>query len=526
MEQDEPSPSRTRRYAQTAAVLLAQVALVAALYPSPSRFFFVADPWPIMLRLRGDLLPALLHPIGYHWQPVAYAWVEAIRRVFGENPAVFQTINLGQLVSLGYLTYALGRRATGDAAIGFLASVLYLGSASYYEATYWAYAGNMHLVGAQLYMAALVLAWDTGEGRRPRAGAWLVGVAALGAVLGHPAMATVVPVAGLTIVLVAREKGRPLGRPERRALAMLALTAAVAIGTRLVVQRIVHGLPQPGFGREHWYGIALAMVQMVTMRGSRIFAHAVVGFGQAVNLSSPLLLLGTALWTMGPLLAAAGGWLLVRRAGFRVVVAFFAIHVYVAGLAAGLPSRQIILAQVPVALLTAWGLCALAARMARGRTPAAAALAQQLPAFAALLLVLGAGRDHRVAMRITLRAGDTVRGFYRAVRAEAPIDGPVRHVVLVNLPHAYTEGGLSTQVLGNGAGEIPRMASHPETIVGIGTAPLPNGAVYQVPGHPLSIAHLRARVQDPGQVVLVFQNPPHLVRRLTPRNIEAIISGY
>ena len=159
-----------RPVAIAAAVLAAQVALVAVLYPSPARSGFVADPWVYLEELRGGQGRMLLHPIGYHWQPVAYAFIALVRAVWGENAGAFQWVNLAQLVSVGFLTYALGRRATGDPGVGFVASLLYLGSAAFYEASYWPLAGNMHLLAAQLYLVTLVVAWDVGTGRWPRVG--------------------------------------------------------------------------------------------------------------------------------------------------------------------------------------------------------------------------------------------------------------------------------------------------------------------------------------------------------------------
>jgi hypothetical protein len=222
----------------------------------------------------------LLHPIGYHWQPVAYAFIALVRAVWGENAGAFQWVNLAQLVSVGFLTYALGRRATGDPGVGFVASLLYLGSAAFYEASYWPLAGNMHLLAAQLYLVTLVVAWDVGTGtlaaRRPLAPR----ACALAAVLAHPAMATVVPVAGLTLWLVSRERGTLSRRSRRFALGSLALVAAAALGQRALAKALsTAAVPPPGFDRERLYRIAMAIADMAVLRGSTDLGHALVGLG-------------------------------------------------------------------------------------------------------------------------------------------------------------------------------------------------------------------------------------------------------
>lgn len=502
-----------RRLAVAAAVLLAQAALVAVLYPSPARSGFVADPWVYLEQLRGGLGPMLLHPIGYHWQPVAYAFIALVRAVWGENPGAFQWVNLAQLVSVGFLTYALGRRLTRDAGVGFVASLLYVGSAAFYEASYWPLAGNMHLLAAQLYLLTLVVAWDAAAGRWPRIGPWLPGACALAAVLAHPAMATVVPVAALTFWLVSREHGLP-SRSRSIALGSLAAVALAAIGQRAVAKALAAAtVPQPGFDRERLDEIARALAEMAVLRGSADVGRALAGQGSL-------------LWIAAPLAALALGCLAARRPGFRVLAAFYALHLFGVGLAAGLPSRQLSLAQVPVALLVAWGLSALASLLERAlASPQGTAVARQLPLLAALLLVIGALPDHRLAARLTHQAADTTRALYREVAAAVPPDGPPRAVVLVNAPLRLSERGIATPVLRDGAGQIPRFASPAVAAIELRHVPLPDRLPHLTDGVPMSAAELRARASDPGAVVLAFEPPPRLVRRLLRGNVEQAIAG-
>jgi hypothetical protein len=514
-----------RRVAVSAAVVLAQVALLAVLYPSPARSGFVADPWVYLEQLRGGLWPMLFHPIGYHWQPVAYAFIALVRAVWGENAGAFQWVNLAQLLSIGFLTYALGRRVTGDAGIGFVGSVLYLGSAAFYEASYWPLAGNMHLLAAQLYLVTLVVAWDVGTGRWPRVGPWLLGAGALAAVLAHPAMATVVPVAGLTLWLVSRERGTLSGRSRWIALGALAVVAAAALGQRAIAKALSTAtVPPPGFDRERCYRIAMAIADMAVLRGSADLGHGLVGLGGGFD--SLRMSWGIALWILVPLAVLAYGCRAARTPGFRVLAAFYVLHVFGVGVAAGLPSRQTSLAQVPVALLVAWGLAALASRLEHLlASPDGALVVRQLPIVAALLLVIGAVRDHRLAARLTHQAADTTRALSREVAAAVPPDGAPRAVVLVNAPLLLWERGIGTPVLRDGAGQIPRLASPAVTSVELRHVALPRTLPHLTDGLPMSPSELRARVVDPGAVVLVFEPPPRLVRRLLRGNVERAIEG-
>jgi hypothetical protein len=496
-----------------AVVLLAQAAVVAVLYPSPARSGFVADPWVYLEELRGGLGPMLLHPIGYHWQPVTYAFLALVRAIWGESAPAFQWLNLAQLVSVGFLTYALGRRLTGDAGIGFVAGLLYVGSAAFYEASYWPLSGNSHFLAAQLYLVTLVVAWDAGCGRWPRCGPWLLGGCALAAVLTHPAMATVVPVAAIAYWLVSAEHA-PRARARWIALGSLAVVAAVAVGQREIAKALSSAaVPPPGFDRERFDLIAKAIAEMAVMRGSTAVGSWLVGPH-------------VGLWIVAPLVLLALGCVLARGPGFRVLAAFYAIHVFVVGVAAGMPSRQTSLAQVPVALLVAWGLAALASRVARlAGSAEAGVVSRQLPVVAALLLVIGAVPDHRVAARLTHQAGDTTRALWREVAQALPPGDPPRVVVLVNAPLLLFEQGIGTPVMRDGAGQIPRFASPAVAGVELRQVPIPSRLPHIVDAVPMTPDELRARVVDPGAVVLVFEPPPRLVRRLLRGNVERAIAG-
>jgi hypothetical protein len=516
-----------RRWALAGAVLLAQAALVAAIYPSPARFGFVGDAWGYILTLRSGVFSMLWRPQGYHWQPVAYAYVEILRLLFGDRPAAFQAVNLAQLVSIGYLAYILGRRATGDAGIGFLASLLLLGSATYYEVAYWPLAGNMHLLSVQLYLAALLLAWDVGAGRRAGAGPWLVGASALGAVLAHPAMVTVVPVAMLTLVLAARERGLAWRDGDRRrTLLLLAGVAVAGIGARLYAQATVGDMPPMTLGRMALWNMAIMTANMLTLRGSVDWGYGLVSLGLGVGSPALRLWTGVALWTAGPLAVLAYGLRAARGAGFRVLAVVFVVHGYALAVNGGIAPRQAILLQVPVTILSAWALHRLAERASTwmGGEMAGAVL-RQMPMVAALLLVVAALRDHRTAARLTLQAGATSTALFHGIEEAVPRSGPAPMVVLVNPPTVLLERGMGSMVFRNGALQIMALASRPDARMDFRDMPLPDVLPYRAEAPAITPTELRAMVKDPLYVVFVCHQPPRLIRHVTAENVEEVIAG-
>ncbi|MET0553426.1 MAG: hypothetical protein ABW221_10350 [Vicinamibacteria bacterium] len=527
----DPSPRRERRYVLAAVVLLAQAALVRVSYPRPGQFGFVADAWGYLQLLREDgLLVTLSRPIGYHWQPVAILFVDLMRRVFGESAARFEAVNQLQLVSLGFLTYLLGKRVSGDAGVGLVASLLYLGSPIYYEATYWALAGNMHLLAAQFYLVTLLLAWEVGAGRLRRSGPWLVGACALLAVLTHPAMVTVIPVAGLALVLVSRAQGETFVRGDRRlALALLVVVGLVVVAIRVAI-RLHLGpgqTPPTSFNRDGFFLIALMSAAMAQARGTLDAVFPLVAYGLGPHWPfGERLTVGLWVWSVGPLVALAWAWRVARTAGLPVVAVFFVVHLYALGLGGALSSRQTIVMQVPVALLVAWALHALADRLARWiDAPAATVVLRQLPVVAALVLLLRASKDHQLAARLTLQAGATMTALRDGVAAAAPVEGPPRKLVLVNPASVLVEGGIGTQLFRNGAHSVVRLHSHPQSTLEFWhVAELP-ALPYPVEAGVLTPAALRAMVADPSYVVFVSGPPPRVLERVDAAGVEVLLAG-
>src|SRR4051812_42014524 len=99
------------RRSSAMAALLAQSLLALAIYWPTRRLAFVADAWVYLegLRRRG-FWGMVSEPIGYHWQPVAVAWIALIRAFAGDRAVVFQAVNVAQLICVAHLGFHLGRR--------------------------------------------------------------------------------------------------------------------------------------------------------------------------------------------------------------------------------------------------------------------------------------------------------------------------------------------------------------------------------------------------------------------------------
>ena len=80
-------PKRWSAASGTLLTLVAQALLVAAIYGPTWRLAFASDAWSYLERLRQGFVAATSTPIGYHWQPVAVAWIAGIRVAVGENAA-------------------------------------------------------------------------------------------------------------------------------------------------------------------------------------------------------------------------------------------------------------------------------------------------------------------------------------------------------------------------------------------------------------------------------------------------------
>jgi hypothetical protein len=451
---------------------------------------------------------------------VALVW-----RVFGEQAAVFQAINLAELVLLGHLTYQLGKRVLPDFGVAFLASVLVLGSASFYEATHWLLLGNMHLLGDDLYVLAVILAYDIARGRLPRAGPWLLGGTVLAAVFSHPAMTPVVPVCALTLFLVSRDRAseQPAARETRwkRALVPLVVVVALFATARILFDAYLVGVPQPGIDAWRLFWLVRRLIALFTLQGSTVVVDRLMTFGSFPAFGTSAMSFFVGAWIAAAVMAAAALCLRPARGnGVRLLIGFLAIHLAALTLASPLTPRQMALPAVPAALLTAWAIHTVAERLA-GRASDGAALYRAVPAASVILLVVAAQPDQRTAADLFMSATAASRALVERIRAVAPSGGPPVDLMLINMPDVMADRGLSAFAFQNGLPELARLTSD-----AVGTVELRQmpglGSTDQVSAQIRTLGPdaLRSQLADPYRVLLVFEPERLGVRTVTAKDLE------
>jgi hypothetical protein len=234
-----------------------------------------------------------------------------------------------------------------------------------------------------------------------------------------------------------------------------------------------------------------------------------------------------AVWNLALVAAALFCFQRGRTPGLRVLAAFLVLHVFGVGLGGGLTSRQMIVVQVPVSLFSAWVLAALASRLAAAfESRRASAAARKTPGIVALLLILAAHADHRVAARIAIRAGNAARDLSRSVAVLAPAQGPPVTVTLINLPAAIVEKGMASMLFSNGPVEISRLASPAVGRVELRSLTTSNIADYVLERPQIGADELRAQVEDPDFVVLAFFGRPFELEHVERDTIESVLAGH
>jgi hypothetical protein len=507
--------------------------VVAVIYWPTYRLWLVSDAWVVLERLRQGFWPAVATPIGYHWQPVACAWVALLRGIFGERPAAFQAVNLAQLTLLGHLAYRLGRRVLPDSRAACLGSLLVLGSASFYEATYWPLAGNMHLLGANLYVLAVILAHDIARGRLGRTGPWLLGLTVLASVFSHPATITAVPVCALTLLLVGRD--RPDSEPHgpRRVWKPWALLPLLAVAALFGVARMAFDVhfemaPKPGVDAERLFWLVRrGLIGLFSLQGSPIFVDSLMTLGTRPAPGTPSMSLVVGIWLVAASGAAALLFWRARTSGLRLLIGFLGIQLAALTLAGGLTPRQCVIPAVPAALLTAGALRAAADRLARSApTAARAAVSRAAPAGVVLLLVVAAQPDHQTAARLNIRAGDAARALVERIGAVAPAGHEPVDLMLVNMPSIMLDRGIGAFAFANGVEELAYAASPAVSTVELRQMPGWGPPDYVFPFiRSLTPGALRSQLADRYRVLLVFEREPFGVRTVTLKDLERFSAG-
>jgi hypothetical protein len=512
------------------AAFLAESLLVAAIYWPTRRLAFASDAWVYLGALHQGLWTAIGVPIGYHWQPVACLWIAAIRALFGEHPAAFQSVNLVQLVLLGHLTFQLGQRLLADTLAAFLASLLVLGSAAFYEATYWPLAGNMHLLGALLYVLALILAYDWARGGFPRGGGWRLGLTLVAAFLSHPAMVTSIVACALMLLAVGRptDQRMPEASLARRLKPLLpvAVAAAVFVMFRLRPNPLGFRAPRPGL--EPWRLFALVdrgVLAVWTGRASLDLPERILSLGTPVRTPQPEIWFYVGLWITALVLGTAIVLWRVRSRGVRLLVAFMGIHLAALTVAGGISARQNPVPSVFAALITAWALCAGARGVVTAaRIPAGMLLSRAVPAVCVALLIAAARADHRTAAGVHLRVAEAIRALIVQLKS-MPRPARETDLTVVNLPGAMSQNGITAFALANGNGELTRIVTGGVHYLEWARIPIPSAPPIGIGGVPLmSRTTLREQLSDPRRVVLLFEDDPLRVRRLSPPDMDTLSS--
>ncbi len=514
-------------------VLLSQMALVATIYWPTLQLGFVSDSWVYLARLRTSTWATLTTPTGYHYQPVACAWIALIRACFGESAAAFQAVLMLQLAFFGYLTYQLGRRLLPDRGIAFLGSLLVVGSAAFYEASYWPLGGNMHLLSAQLYIVAVILAIDVVRGRFVKTGPWLLGLTTLAAIFTHPVMVTAIPVCALILLLAGGDPDRDTrqsgGRP-RKGTALLVL-AAVAIPfalSRLVFAEDFSGAPKPGLGRMQAYWlISRGLVAAFSLRGTDDVIQGLMTLDLNVRFLSSGYWYLVAGWLLVAILAAVLCLWRARPRGIRILVAVLTIHAGLAAVAGGMSSRQSTIPAACAGLLTAWALRILAERLS-SIAPLAPVVSvyRYLPAIGVFLLIAAAWPDHRAAAAVHTRAADLSRDLVNEIRTLAPPDrGPV-NLTLVNMPGYTVDRGIIAATFVNGLVELTRLTSPAVASLQLWQLPISGAPTNFANGTtPITSEALRSFLIEQSRIALFFQMPSD-IRVLTPDVLDVLTLSH
>jgi hypothetical protein len=521
----DTTAAATRQDARLASLIAlgAQLLVAFVLYRSTLQLGFLSDAWVYLSHVRHGLWPSITTSIGYHYQPLTVTWIWLIRAVFGEIPAAFQAVNIIQVATLGFLTYKLGLRLLVGQRVGFLASLLLIGNAAYYEAAYWPLSGNCHLLSAQFYTLAVIVAVDVARGRFGRFGPWLLGTTVYAAILTHPAMITAVVLCPLVILLAAYQRepfGHAISRTMRCAWPLVMVVIAVALTRLSFAAAIAHG-PPPGLDwmRIYWL-VTRGIVAVFSLRGSHDVVHRLMVFKTSyLDPTSDTVHVFLVGWLVLAACLAILAWRYTSIPGVRVLILFLTVHVVGLTLGGAMTARQSHLPAVPAALLTAWCFVEGSRRLAAllGGT-ATGQICQTLPAIGVLVLTIAAVPDHLTAAKVTHESSTLSRTLLRVLTDLRP-----QRLVMVNLPSNIAERGIGAYTFSNGTFELSQSASPALLSLELLNVPLPGEPPGRIQASVITdVDVLRSHVADSSKVVVLFQSPGTFMR-LTPEALDTLV---
>jgi hypothetical protein len=507
-------------------VLVAQSIFVIVLYGPTLRIQFLSDAWFLLDNARRGLVWAVTTPIGWHYIPVATGFNALVYHVLGTEPAAYQGLMLVLHLGVGHLVYRLGLRWLGEARVAFAASLLFLGSASYYEVSCWPLVANAYALGALFYLMGMSALFDMVESGRTSPRNWhLAGWLAL-AVFCYPGMITLAPLSALTLAVSRfRRPGRQgIGRPWRdpkewlwvaRAFVPSALTAGLPLLARLRFAATMYSATVPRLDWVRAYSGVHATLSALTLQASGL-PDRLLTLGiptRSMTLVRPLA------WAWVALFAAvvAHAFAKSRNLATPVLWSWLLLQTGLAALSLMVSSRHLYLAAVPAALLLAILLDSAGIRLEGAlREIRARRLLRQAPlVLGTLILLAGAYGDLRLAVDAAREATAITTQSIAAVRSALAAAPGTSRVVLVDTPGIVRRGTISAYVFTNGLQAMVPISIRRPIAVDIRhthdrPADAPNGS------RRISSSELRMLAEDPSQRVLFFDAATRQLRDMAP----------
>lgn len=492
--------------------LLAQGLVVALLYMPVTRSAFVSDDWVWLESSRRGFWHAVTAPIGYHYAPVANVLFLGAYRLFGAAAARYRLTLLACHVAVGHLAFRLGLRLGVKWPAALCASLLFLGSASFHEVTFWTGTGNVFTWAAILFLLGLGEAIGMIEDGRVSVRRWRLAFWFFVALLAYPATFTLLPVAAITLVWGQGRKASTEGRsPEHsswrwivRALAPCLLVCAVLIPARLHFAAATAGEASLRMNSERFYWIVRGIMMTFSLRGSHDVVQRWLSLGATDLYGSHVGVLGCAL-----LWIALGAWCCWRRpwSVTTLLAAWISVHFALAGLSVNIASRHTYLAAIPATLIIGSALLSIGERISqRIHRSGVSAVVRYAPlTLGTLVLMAGAHRDLRTATRVWTRAFEANRRTQEDIGSALSAHRLPATLTLVNLPNIFADGGIGAYAFTNGAPDMVRFSFGGQVseadVRSVGVLE-PSNVAWD--SRPTSISELARASRDPSRIVLAF----------------------
>lgn len=515
--------SRRTIWLRHGAVFAAHLCFVAVVYGPMRRLGMMSDAWVILDQARRGWWRAVSTVIGYHYIPVASAFVNVCWNAFGSRPLPWQLLNLAQFALVAHLVYQLGRRLLPSAWLAFLASLLFLSNASFHEIAFWPVNGNIHSLSATFYLLGMLVALDMGSRPDRARRGWVFALLALLAMFTYEGTATMIPVAAAVLVLRLPPVGQRSSLPTPRVLWQgvvkpllpCVLVVGLLVLAKLSFARETTGATQVELGVQRLYWLVKGTAGIFSLRGSHDVLQRMISLG----FPAPPVPRGFVLGWVG---AGVGALVLIlwksRSDAPRLLAAWLAIHLAFIAAAVGMAPRHGYLPAVPAALLTAWTLGALARSLGRrlgsGDSPQWAAHLATVPV---VLLVLLAHRDLQIARLAWGQASEANAKTVELLRYLAPLRRRPITVCYVNMPGVLPQGGIGAFAFLNGLGELTRMKTP-----GAGRIELAHTHGSAAPGRfasesaPVSLVEVERWAASGDRIVVYFDPVTRQVEALTP----------